>query len=89
MDNYGNTKGKETETSRDHKKVLKIFFRWYKLGSRSFKVGDPIQTKGIKINRPEEKITREDLVTPTEESRLLHACGENARDRAFIHMDWM
>ena len=52
MDNYGNTKGKETETSRDHKKVLKIFFRWYKLGSRSFKeVGDPTQTKGIKINR--------------------------------------
>lgn len=87
MDNYGNTKGKETETSRDHKKVLKIFFRWHKLGSRSFReVGDPVQTKGIRINRPEEKITREDLVTPDEESRLLHACGENARDRAFIHM---
>lgn len=57
MDNYGNTKGKETETSRDHKKVLKIFFRWYKLVSRRFKeVGDPDQTKEIKVNRPEEKI---------------------------------
>ena len=42
MDNYGNTKGKETETSRDHKKILKIFFRWYKFGSRNFReVGDP------------------------------------------------
>ncbi len=34
--------GKETNTTYDHKKILKIFFRWLKLGSRSFRdVGNP------------------------------------------------
>jgi len=30
MDTYSGS-GKETETTKDHKKVLKLFFRWYKI----------------------------------------------------------
>ncbi|MCH7647176.1 MAG: hypothetical protein IIA83_01025 [Thaumarchaeota archaeon] len=42
---YANDNGQETYTSYDHKKILKIFFRWIKLGSRGFKeVGDPLET---------------------------------------------
>jgi hypothetical protein len=40
--------GKETNCTADHKKVLKIFYRWLKLGSREHRiVGDPIETKNI------------------------------------------
>ena len=35
VDTYSDPRGKETHSSHDHKKVLKIFFRWLKLGSRS------------------------------------------------------
>ena len=45
MQNYSDASGKETNYSYDHKKVLKIFFRWMKLGSREFvEVGDPPET---------------------------------------------
>lgn len=41
---YSDDTGRETHTTFDHKKILKIFFRWMKLGSRDFrKVGDPIE----------------------------------------------
>ncbi len=36
MKKYSNGDGQETNTSSDHKKILKIFFRWFKLGSRDF-----------------------------------------------------
>jgi len=81
--------GKETETTRDHKKVLKIFWRWYKLGSRSFKkVHDPQETADIVMKKPAEKITRENLIDEKDLQNLLHACGENARDRAFLHVPY-
>ncbi len=85
MDRYANQKGQETWSSFDLKKVLKMFFRWYKLGSRDYKqVGDPPETKNIKTKPVRDTLAREDLVTESDLSRLLHACGENARDRAFI-----
>ncbi len=72
-------------TSYDHKKILKIFFRWFKLGSREFvEVGDPPETKSVKMKKVRDKIVREDLLTEDEKTRLLHACGENARDRALL-----
>ena len=41
--------GKETNTTYDHKKILKIFFRWVKLGSRSFReVGNPPELKNVR-----------------------------------------
>ena len=82
---YANDNGQETYTSYDHKKILKIFFRWIKLGSREFReVGDPIETKSIRIKTPSDRLSREDLITDDEKDRLLRACGENQRDRAFI-----
>ena len=90
MKKYASESGQESETSRDHKKVLKIFFRWLRLGSRNKEeVGDPAETKSIKLKKPKDKIVREDLLTEADRTRLLYACGENQRDRAFIdcHME--
>ncbi len=85
MTRYGNQTGQETNTTWDHKKTLKIFVRWVKLGSREKnEVGDPPETKNVKIKKVKDKIVREDLLTENDLSRLLHACGENARDRALI-----
>jgi len=35
---HSDESGKETNYSYDHKKILKIFIRWMKLGSREFVV---------------------------------------------------
>ncbi len=78
--------GQETNTTTDHKKILKNFYRWYKLGSRDYRdVGDPMETKWIRIRRIKEKLTRDMLISDEEKMALLKACGENLRDRAFIH----
>src|SRR5260370_31729479 len=72
MKKYGTESGQESETSRDHKKILKIFFRWLKLGSREKEeVGDPEETKGIRLKKPKDKIVREDLLTEADRTRLL------------------
>jgi integrase len=85
MQKYASQDGQETNSSSDHKKILKIFFRWLKSGSRSFnEVGDPEETKRVKIKKVKDKIIREDLITDNDLTRLLHACKENQRDRAFI-----
>ncbi|MGQ0790759.1 MAG: tyrosine-type recombinase/integrase [Nitrosopumilaceae archaeon] len=78
--------GQETNTTVDHKKILKRFYRWLKYGSRDFtEVGDPPETKWIKTKRVKDGIVREELISEDEHERLLKACGENLRDRAFIH----
>ena len=82
---YSDNNGQETYTSYDHKKILKIFFRWHKLGARDQKeVGDPPETKNIKIRKVKDKISREDLLTESDLTRLLHSCGGHLRDKAFI-----
>ena len=85
MDTYADERGQETWSSFDLKKVLKIFVRWIRLGSRDFKeVGDPEETKHVKLRPVKDKLSREDLITEDDSNRILYACGENARDRAFI-----
>jgi len=85
MELYSDGSGRETNYTYDLKKTLKIFFRWFKLGSREFKeVGDPAETKHVRMKKVRDKIAREDLLTESDMTRLLHVCGENARDRAFI-----
>jgi len=85
MQRYGDSKGQETHSSFDHKKILKIFYRWFKLGSRDYnEVGDPVETKGIKLRRVKDNLARESLVTQEDLEKLLKACGENLRDRALI-----
>jgi len=85
MEKYGDESGQETNTTWDHKKVLKIFVRWMKLGSREKnEVGDPPEIKHVKIRRVKDKIARTDLLTESDRTRLLQACEGNERDRAFI-----
>jgi hypothetical protein len=49
MQEHSGDSGQETYTTYDHKKILKIFFRWLKLGSRNKEdVQDPPEIKGIK-----------------------------------------
>lgn len=82
---FGDELGKETFYSYDHKKILRIFFRWMKLGSRSYpKVGDPPETRGIKTQIVFNKIARKDLITQKDRQKLLEACAGNLRDRALI-----
>jgi hypothetical protein len=67
MKEYSDENGQETYTSYDHKKILKIFYRWYKLGSRDQRdVGDPPETKSVKLITPKDKLVREDLLTDEE-----------------------
>lgn len=76
--------GRETHTTYDHKKVLKIFFRWFKLGSQSKQVvGDPPETAHVSMKKIRDQIVREDLLTEDDRTRL-HACRENTRDWAFV-----
>ena len=89
MQRYSDESGKESNYSYDHKKVLKIFIRWMKLGSREFnEVGDPPETAQVRMKKVKDKIIREDLLTDDDLSRLLFACGENTRDRALIHCNY-
>jgi len=78
--------GQETNTTSDHKKILKNFYRWLKFDSRDQKsVGDPTETSWIRIKKPRETLTADMLITEAEKNSLLRACGENLRDRAFVH----
>ncbi|MEM4378946.1 MAG: tyrosine-type recombinase/integrase [Candidatus Nitrosotenuis sp.] len=80
--------GQETWTTYDHKKVLKEFVRWIKLGSRSYKeVGDPHETKQVKIGKVRDTIAREDLLTEKDLANVLSVCV-NLQDKAFIHTQW-
>lgn len=64
---------------------MKIFVRWIKLGSRDYKeVGDPEETRQVKLRPVRDSLSREDLITESDLTKILYACGENSRDRAFI-----
>ncbi|MEX0861123.1 tyrosine-type recombinase/integrase [Nitrosopumilus sp.] len=77
--------GQETNTTSDHKKILKNFYRWLKFGSRDQKsVGDPAETIWIRTKKPRENLTADMLITDAEKNSLLKACGGNLRDLAFI-----
>ena len=77
--------GQESHSSRDHKKILRIFFRWYKLGTRDYHAGDPEETRDIHLKTVKDKVSREELITQAELDRLLYSCGGNLRDKALIH----
>lgn len=80
---YSNN-GQETHTTYDHKKILKIFFRWVKLGSRSkSEVGDPDETKSVKMKSVKNKLAREQLLTDEDLTKMLNNTL-NLRDKAMI-----
>jgi len=85
MNQFSEENGQESNYSYDHKKVLKIFFRWFKFGSRDLKeVGDPEETKKVRLGKVRDKIVREDLITDEDRKKLLDAASGNLRDRALI-----
>ena len=85
LDEFGDSLGGESETTRDYKKSLKPFFRWIKLGSRDYReVGDPPELKSIRLKQVKDKIIREQLLTEDDHRKLLQACADNARDQAFL-----
>ena len=76
--------GQETHTTWDHKKILKIFLRWVRFGSRSFKqVGDPPETTEIRVRKVDNKISREDLFTKEDERKMINATI-HPRNKALI-----
>lgn len=85
VETYGDSNGKETNTTYDHKKILKIFFRWVKFGSRDFKeVGNPPEIKDVKLRQVQNRLVREDLLTKEEYKKLIRAADENPRAKALI-----
>jgi integrase len=86
METYSDEKGQESNTSYDMKKILRIFYRWVKTGSRLKKPNeiDPYEIQGITLGKVKDKIAREDLLDDDDLEKLLKACGENERDRCFI-----
>ena len=76
--------GQESHTTWDHKKILKIFFRWLKFGFRNFQdVGNPPETDKVKMKSVKNKIIREQLLTDDDLVLLLRS-SRNPRDKAMI-----
>jgi hypothetical protein len=48
-------------------------------------VGNPPEIRDVRLKNFKDRISREDLITEDDLSKLLNACRENQRDRAFIH----
>jgi len=85
MTEYADVNGQESNSSYDSKKILKIFFRWFKLGSRDFsEVGDPVETKHVKLRKVKDKIERESLIDEKDITNLLAVCDDSLRNKAFI-----
>ena len=80
--------GKENSVTSDFKRFLKIWFRFVKLGSRSFKkVGDPDETRDIVSKNVPTKVTRLQLITPEEKKKLVDSCT-TLRDKALIDLHY-
>jgi hypothetical protein len=64
---YTDSKGQETHTSFDYKKILKIFVRWIKTGNRRKDpdIQEPLEIRYIRIRRVKDRLSREDLITET------------------------
>ena len=81
---YGDQKGQETNSTTDYKKYLKMFYRWVVFGTTEFReVGDPPETKSVRIRRVPDKLVRENLVTSEDLEKLIHCC-RNLRDKAML-----
>ena len=47
-------------------------------------MGDPDETKKIRLRKPKDKITRGEFAQRRRSCKTLHSCGENLCDRVFI-----
>ena len=81
MIRYSNN-GQETHATYDHKKHLKLFFRFVKLGNRLHKkVGTPDELFDVEMKEVPNRLAREELVTDKDIAALI-ANSLNPRDKA-------
>jgi len=74
--------GQETHASYDHKKILKLWFRFVKRGNRLHKkVGTPDELFDIVMREVKNKLVREQLIDEKDISALIE-CSLNPRDKA-------
>ena len=89
METYADHKGQESHSSYDMKKVLRLFYRWFKTGDRRKKPHEPevYEIQGIRFSKVKEKIVREDLVNEEDLKKLLTNCI-TIQDKALIHVHY-
>ncbi len=81
MIRYSNN-GQETHATYDHKKHLKLWFRFVKLGNRLHKkVGTPDELFDVEMKEVPNNLAREELVTDKDITALI-ANSLNLRDKA-------
>jgi len=86
MIGYADEKNQESCTSYDHKKFLRLFFRFVKTGNRSIALGQSElpELLSVRPKRVKDRLSREDLFTEDDKTRMIHACNDNIQLRAFI-----
>ena len=89
METYADHKGQESHSSYDMKKVLRLFYRWFKTGDRKKKPhqSEVYEIQGITFSKVKEKIVREELVDEDDLKKLLAHC-QNLQDKALIHVHY-
>jgi len=73
--------GKDSATSSDNKRFLKIWYRFVKLGSRDFDlVGDPKEIRAVNVYR---KLSATDMIPREDIKKVIDVCTI-LRDKALI-----
>lgn len=86
MEYYSRKSGQETNTTYDHKKILRLFVRWVKTGIRE---RDPNESeldilKDVRMRRVKNQLVREDLLNDDDMLLLSQACGNDVMFKALI-----
>ena len=80
--------GKETNTTYDTKIHLKIFLRWLKFNSRSFKdVGDVPEVADVKTRTVADKLVRENMLDDNDRANLI-SVAPTIQDKAIIALQY-
>jgi integrase len=76
--------GKDSATSSDNKRFLKVWYRFVKLGSRDVElVGDPKETRGIRATNVYRKLSATDMIPREDIKKVIDSCT-TLRDKALI-----
>jgi len=87
MRKYSNN-GQETHASYDHKKILKLWFRFVKRGNRLHKkVGTPDELFDVEMKEVQNNLVREQLIDEKDIAALIEH-SMNPRDKAMWAVSW-
>ncbi len=86
MEQYADERGQESNTSYDHKKILRLFVRWVFTGirERDPQEGELEILRDVRLRRVRDTLTREQMITDDDMVKLSIACGTNQMLRAMI-----